>query len=61
MTVARAAPWTPISNTKMKRGSNRIFTTAPNNTVIMLTVGKPWPVIKAFIPKLGKTKMVPTR
>ena len=26
-----------------------------------LTVGKPWPVIKAFIPKLGKTKMVPTR
>ena len=39
--VARAAPRTPISSTKMKMGSRMVFRMAPIRTVFMLTVVKP--------------------
>ena len=43
--VARAAPRTPMSSTKMKMGSSTMFSPAPMSTVRMLTVVKPWAVI----------------
>ena len=59
MTVANAAPLTPIPKAKMKIGSRIILTTAPITTVSMLIVVFPWAVIKAFIPSVICTHMVP--
>ena len=59
--VAKAAPCTPMSNTKMKRGSKTILVTAPISTVIMPLRPKPWALIKGFSPRLIITKMLPHR
>ena len=61
ITVASAAPWTPISSTKMNTGSRTIFTTAPSPTVIMPISAKPCALIKGFMPRLTITKRVPQR
>ena len=45
MTVAMAAPWMPISSTKMKMGSKMIFRTAPISVVIMPTRANPCALI----------------
>ena len=57
--VARAAPRTPIPNTKMKIGSRIIFAAAPIITESMPVFAKPWAVINAFIPSVSCTKIVP--
>ena len=57
--VARAAPLTPIFSPKMKMGSKTILHTAPMATVSIPVLAKPWAVIKAFMPKVSCTKMVP--
>ena len=43
MTVATAAPVTPMSNTKMKMGSSTIFTIAPSPWVYMDRMDRPVP------------------
>ena len=50
MTVAMAAPATPMSKTKMKIGSRTRFRTAPMARVHMPVFGNPWALIKPFIP-----------
>ena len=42
MTVAMAAPCTPMSSAKMKMGSRMIFKTAPISVVTMPMRAKPW-------------------
>ena len=59
ITVASAAPCTPISSRKMKMGSSTMLTTAPTATVIMPIRLKPWALMKGFIPRLIMTKRVP--
>ena len=59
ITVASAAPFTPMSSRKMKIGSNTMLTTAPTATVIMPMRLKPWALMNGFIPKLIITKRVP--
>ena len=58
--VARAAPATPMSNRKMNTGSSTMLVTAPITTVSMLILENPWAEIKAFMPSVSCTKMVPT-
>ena len=41
MTVAMAAPRTPISKTKMKMGSNTVLITAPSSMETMAYLGLP--------------------
>ena len=41
ITVASAAPLTPMSSRKMKIGSSTMLTTAPRPTVIIPTLPKP--------------------
>ena len=60
-TVAKAAPRTPMWNTKMRTGSRAMFTAAPSSTVIMPTRPKPWALMKGFIPRLTMTNRVPHR
>ena len=57
--VARAAPRTPMPRAKMRMGSSTILVAAPMSTESIPTVVKPWAVMKAFIPKVSWTKMVP--
>ena len=57
--VARAAPDTPKFKTKIIIGSNIILHTAPIKTVSIPVLAKPWAVIKAFIPNVNWTKIVP--
>ena len=45
MTVARAAPWTPIPKVKMKRGSRTMFRTPPSIVVTIAVLAKPWVVM----------------
>ena len=59
MTVAMAAPCTPIFRPKIRIGSRIILHTAPTTVVIMLNFAKPWVVIKGFIPITIITKMIP--
>ena len=61
ITVAMAAPRTPISNPKIRTGSRMIFMTAPRRTVIIPIFPNPWALIKLFIPRLVITKTVPRR
>ena len=61
ITVAMAAPSTPMSNTKIKTGSSTIFKAAPMQVVIMLVLAKPWLVMKLFRPRVVITKTVPVR
>ena len=60
-TVARAAPCTPMSKTKIKMGSRMILATAPMMTVSMEKAEKPWVVMKLFSPRETSTAMVPQR
>ena len=46
MTVARAAPCTPMPKPKMNTGSSTMLMTAPMITVAMAVVEKPWEVMK---------------
>ena len=45
MTVASAAPATPISRAKINTGSRIILHTAPMIMEYMPTLGKPWALI----------------
>ena len=59
--VAKAAPCTPMPNTKINTGSKRMFVTAPMSTVSMPVRPKPWALINWFMPRLIITKMLPSR
>ena len=59
MIVARAAPRTSMSNPKMKIGSRMIFATAPIRTESIPVFANPCAVIKAFMPSVISTKIVP--
>ena len=59
ITVARAAPFTPIPNLKMNTGSRTVFISAPISTVIIPVFALPCAVINAFIPSVSCTKTVP--
>ena len=59
MTVAMAAPCTPILRPKIRMGSRMILHTAPATVVIMLNFAKPWVVMKGFSPITIITKMIP--
>ena len=58
-TVAMAAPRTPSPNPNIRMGSSTILHTAPMATVSIPVLAKPWAVIKAFMPRVSCTKMVP--
>ena len=59
--VARAAPLTPMWNTKINMGSSMMLLTAPSSTVIMPTVPNPWELMKLFMPRPVITKILPIR
>ena len=59
MTVAMAAPVTPIWRTKIKSGSRRIFRTAPITTVAIPRPENPWAIKKLFMPPEINAKKVP--
>ena len=59
ITVARAAPRTPMSSMKIKMGSSTMLTAAPTATVIMPIRLNPWALMKGFIPRLIITNRVP--
>ena len=59
ITVASAAPCTPIFISKIKIGSKIRLQTAPIDTVIIPILAKPCALINAFIPRLNITKSVP--
>ena len=58
--MAGAAPLMPMFSVKMNRGSSAMFSAAPMITVIMPTLGKPWALMKGFMPRLIRTGTVPT-
>ena len=59
ITVASAAPRTPMFRPKMKIGSSTMLHTAPMSTVIMPVVAKPCAVMNAFMPSVSSTNSVP--
>ena len=59
-TVARAAPFTPMPNPKMKIGSKMILITAPIMVVSIAIFAKPCVVTNGFIPVTMSTKIVPS-
>ena len=59
MTVATAAPFTPIENTKMKSGSRMIFETAPIITAIMPTEEYPRALMNGVSVSVIRTGMEP--
>ena len=59
ITVASAAPCTPMPSAKINTGSRMIFTTAPSSTVIMPMLPKPWALMKLFMPSPSITNTVP--
>ena len=59
MTVATAAPCTPISQTKISMGSRIILQTAPTTVVIMLNLANPCVVINGFSPMTIITNTMP--
>ena len=60
MIVARAAPFTPMPNPKIKIGSKMMLQTAPMVTVSILVFENPWAVMNMFMPNVIWTKIVPT-
>ena len=50
----------PMFRAKMNRGSRAMFSAAPMITVSMPTRGKPWALMKGFMPKLTSTGTVPS-
>ena len=61
ITVATAAPFTPIPRPKIKMGSRMIFATAPISTDSIAVPGLLWQMMKAFSPSASSTNKVPTR
>ena len=61
ITVARAAPFTPMSSRKIKMGSSTMLMTAPMTTVNIPVFPNPWALIKGFIPRPIMTNRVPHR
>ena len=61
ITVAMAAPCTPIPNTKMNNGSSRILHSAPIVTVTMPTRGNPCALMNGFIPVAIMENRLPRR
>ena len=61
MTVAMAAPRTPILNTKIKSGSSKMFATAPMRIVIIPVRANPCEVTKGLSPSVSSTNGVPTK
>ena len=61
ITVAIAAPQTPICNTKIKTGSSRIFNTAPTVTEHIPATAYPCALINGFIPVAIIEGKVPSR
>ena len=59
ITVATAAPCTPMRNPKIRMGSRMMLQTAPTTVVIMLNLAKPWVVMNGFSPITIITKTVP--
>ena len=59
--VANAAPRTPMPSPKMKMGSRMALITAPITVVIMPILGKPWALMKPFMPVVTMEKAVPSR
>ena len=60
ITVASAAPRTPMERPKMKIGSSTMLHTAPMATVSMPVLAKPCAVMKAFSPIVSCTNSVPS-
>ena len=60
-TVAAAAPRTPIRKAKMNRGSNPMFSTAPDTRPIMEKKAFPWKRIWLFSTQEERTKGAPKR
>ena len=60
MTVAIAAPRTPMPNTKMNTGSSTTLSTAPISTVFIATLALPCAVINPLRPSAVITKIVPS-
>ena len=61
MTVASAAPDTPMSSAKMNSGSSARLQAAPMTVVSMPTRGKPWALMKPFRPVASMVSGVPSR
>ena len=61
ITVATAAPFTPMPSPKMNTGSRMMFATAPISTESMAVLGWLWQMIKAFSPRAISTNSVPAR
>ena len=59
--VARAAPRTPMSKTKMNTGSSTMFRIAPMSTEHIAVMARPWALMKVFRPRASWTKTVPSR
>ena len=59
--VAKAAPFTPIPNVKMNRGSNPIFNIAPIRTDYMAMVGRPCVLMNVLSPTDSSTNRVPSK
>ena len=59
ITVASAAPRTPMPSAKMKIGSRTMLAAAPMSTVSIPVTAKPCAVMKALSPSVSWTKTVP--
>ena len=59
ITVAVAAPLTPMSKPNIRIGSSTILITAPITVVSILILAKPWVVINVFMPITDKTNTLP--
>ena len=58
-TVAMAAPRTPMPRPKIRMGSRMMLITAPITVVSILTLAKPWAVMKEFMPMTSSTNTEP--
>ena len=61
ITVAMAAPRTPMSKVKMNRGSRTMFRAAPSITEAMPTLAKPWQITSWLRPVAARANRVPLR
>ena len=59
--VAKAAPFTPMPNTKMNSGSRPMFSSAPMTTEHMAMPGLPCVLMKVFSPTETSTNNVPNK
>ncbi|CCY64343.1 unknown [Prevotella sp. CAG:1124] len=61
MTVATAAPLTPMPNANMNRGSSAMLSTAPISTEYIATAGRPCALMNVLSPVDSSTNIVPIR